>query len=80
MHVIRLFYNRDLLKKITGMEQPPTNYNSFIKLWGKLMAAYMFASLPHRHLPLLHETLCQRTQRWSSERVDSLKKWFLFWT
>lgn len=46
MHVIRLFYNRDLLKKITGMEQPPTNYNSFIKLWGKLMAAYMFASLP----------------------------------
>lgn len=29
---VRLFYNKDLLRKLTGRSEPPTNYREFLKL------------------------------------------------
>ncbi|MES2308489.1 MAG: ABC transporter substrate-binding protein [Verrucomicrobiota bacterium] len=32
MHVVRLFYNQELLKKISGLDAPPNDYEAFIRL------------------------------------------------
>ena len=33
---VRIFYNRDLLRKLTGMEKPPTEYRRFLALCEKI--------------------------------------------
>ncbi len=33
---VRLFYNKDLLKKLTGLEKPPTGYREFLEVCRKI--------------------------------------------
>lgn len=49
-HVTRIVYNRALLKKITGTDQPPQNYRELLKM-GEQTAAY--AREHHLNLALL---------------------------
>jgi raffinose/stachyose/melibiose transport system substrate-binding protein len=36
--VIRVFYNRDLLRKLTGLNEAPTNYREFLAICAKIAA------------------------------------------
>jgi len=36
---VRIFYNRELLKKLTGLDAPPTEYRAFLKVCEQIAAA-----------------------------------------
>lgn len=37
-HTTRLFYNKDLLKKLTGLDKPPSDYREFLAVCDKIRA------------------------------------------
>lgn len=76
----RLFYNKSLLKKLTGLDEPPTNYREFLKVCEKIKTLkdekgrkYIAISSSRAHFPMWDSMMCGPLT-WSTVRTADFNK------